>query len=79
MLASGGIDVIQVELNRCSIASKVFFKNYWDLLAETYDVYRTLANNHGLYPIKSYDIYMESFTYINYIFVRKNSDFAQFL
>jgi FkbM family methyltransferase len=66
------IDIIQIEHNRCAIAAKVFLKDYWDLLSDKYDFYRQLSRNHGLYHIKNYDIYLENFTYINYILVKKD-------
>lgn len=72
-LAAGKIDMIQFEHNRCAISAHTFFKDYWDLLSEHYAFYRPLANNHGLYPIKQYDPYLENFTYINYIAIRKGS------
>jgi hypothetical protein len=43
MLQSDSIDMIQVELNRCAIASRVFLKDYWDLLSDKYNVYRMLS------------------------------------
>lgn len=79
MLSEWRIDVIQIEFNRCSVASHIFLKDYWDFLSEKYDIYRLLSYNHGLYQIKKYDTALENFTYINYIFIRKNSDFAKFI
>ncbi len=73
LLSTGSIDMIQIELNRCSIASRTFLKDYWDLLSETHDTYRMLSWNHGLYRVKKYETCLENFTYMNYIFIQKNS------
>ena len=79
MLKKNNIEIIQLEFNRCSIASRTFFKDYRDLLGENFYVFRVLGNNHWLYRIKKYDIYLENFTYMNYVFVNKKSNFVSFV
>lgn len=75
MINKWRIDIIQFEHNRCAIASKTFLKDYWDMFSENYDFYRQLSWNHWLYKISTYDIYLENFTYINYILVKKTIPF----
>lgn len=66
----GKIGIIQFEFNRCNIASKVFFKDFYDLLWDTYDFYRILPN--WLYKIKEYNyLYLEIFIYSNYVAINK--------
>lgn len=72
MINSLNIDIIQLEHNRCAIASRTFFRDYWDIFSENYIICRPLANNKWLYQIKKYDIYLENFTYINYVFIKKD-------
>jgi FkbM family methyltransferase len=66
------IDIIQVEHNRCAIAFRTFFRDYWNMFNEKYVICRPLAWNRWLYEIKKYNHYLESFTYINYVFIKKD-------
>jgi len=75
MIKKWAIDIIQLEHNRCAIASKTFLKDYRDLFSSQYDFYRQLSWNHWLYKIDAYDIYLENFTYMNYVFIRKTVPF----
>lgn len=72
MINNGNIDIIQVEHNRCAIASRTFLRDYWDIFSQQYIVCRPLSWDKWLYEIEKYDIYLESFTYINYIFIKKD-------
>lgn len=72
IIENGNIEIIQVEHNRCAIASKVFLRDYWDMFSDKYVICRPLSNNKWRYRIEYYDIYMENFTYINYVFIKKD-------
>lgn len=71
MIKNGSIDMIQVEHNRCAIHSRTFFKDYWDMFSESYTIYKELSWNHGLVEIRAYDVYLENFSYMNYVFIKK--------
>lgn len=66
------IDIIQLEHNRCAIASRTFLKDYWDIFSTKYVICRPLSNDRWLYLMKNYDIYLESFTYTNYVIIKKD-------
>lgn len=72
MIKNKWIDIIQIEHNRCAIASRIFLKDYRDMFSWSYVICRPLSNNKWLYAIKQYDIYLENFTYINYVMIRKD-------
>ena len=76
MLNTWAIDIIQFEHNRCAIVSKTFLKDYRDMFSDNYHFYRQLSWNHGLYHIKMYDAYLENFTYINYVLIKKTIPFS---
>lgn len=73
MLQATRIDMIQIELNRCAISSRVFLRDYWDLLSPNYNIYRMLSWSHGIYKLKKYETCLENFTFMNYICIAKNS------
>lgn len=72
MIAQGNIHIIQVEHNRCAIASRTFLRDYRDLFSKQYVICRPLSNNKWWYAIKDYDVYLENFTYINYVMIKKD-------
>jgi FkbM family methyltransferase len=64
-IKSGKVDLIHFEFNEMNIASRIFFKDFWDFLPN-YDFYRMLPD--GLVPIKNYNpLYCEIFTYQNIV------------
>lgn len=64
-IRAGKVDLIHFEFNEMNVASKVFFKDFWDFLPE-YDFYRMLPD--GLVPIKKYSpVYCEIFAYQNIV------------
>ena len=65
MLKNKKIDFIQLEFGIRNIDSKVFFRDFWDLLAQDYLFYRILPG--GIALIKNYKENLEIFTGINYI------------
>lgn len=59
------VDLIHFEFNEMNVASRVFFKDFWDFLPE-YDFYRMLPD--GLIPIKKYSpVHCEIFAYQNIV------------
>lgn len=65
MLESGNIKFIQFEMGPTSIDSRVFFRDFWNLLNEQYSLYRILQN--GLFPIDQYNEDYEIFKNMNYL------------
>ncbi len=70
MLSDGRIRAIQMEFGGCNIDSRTYFRDFWNLLHEDYEVYRVLID--GLYRIEAYFEILELFTCTNYLFVNKN-------
>lgn len=65
MLDSGSVKHIHFEFNRMNTISRVFFKDFFDLL-KNYDLYRITADR--LVPIINYDpLYCEIFGYQNFV------------
>lgn len=59
------VDLIHFEFNEMNVASRVFFKDFWEFLPN-YDFYRMLQD--GLIPIKNYNpVYCEIFAYQNIV------------
>lgn len=59
------VDLIHFEFNEMNIASKVCFKDFWELLSN-YDFYRMLPD--GLVPIRHYSpVFCEIFAYQNIV------------
>jgi FkbM family methyltransferase len=69
-IKAGHIDVIQFEFNEMNVTSRVFFRDFWRLLAG-YSFYRLLPS--GVLAIPSYrSFYCELFAYQNILAVRKD-------
>lgn len=64
LLANNKIRFIQFEFGGCNIDSKVFFKNFWDLLSDNYKISRIVQD--GFEPIQSYNEHNEIFLATNY-------------
>lgn len=72
-LAAGRIDIIHFEFNSMNVVSRVFFRDFHQLLPD-YEFYRLLPG--GLVPIGAYDpLLCELFCYQNIVAVRKDSSF----
>jgi FkbM family methyltransferase len=72
MLRDGKIGIIQFEFTQLNAVVGVFFKQYWDLLSEQYNIYRLLP--HGLLRIRHYDpTNCEVFGYQNFIAISGTS------
>lgn len=67
-IASGVVDIFQIEFNEMNIVSKVFYQDIADLLHD-YVGYRLLP--HGVYKIRACPIRRELFGFQNIIFVHK--------
>lgn len=65
MIDGGNIDFIQFEFGGCNIDSRTYFKDFFLLLHDKYDIYRILQN--GLYKIDKYSEYLEIFVTVNYL------------
>lgn len=69
MLKSQKIGLIQVEFGGCNIDSGTYFRDFWNLLHQDYQVYRILRD--GLFEIEEYMETLEIFTCTNYLFVSR--------
>ena len=68
-LSAGKIKAIHFEFNEMNIASRVFFKDFWNML-ERYRFYRLLPN--GMLEIKNYNpLSCEIFAYQNIVAILK--------
>ena len=69
-LERGAIDLIQIEFNEMNVVSRVFYRDFYNLLAGQYDIYRLLPG--GLLPLAKYrPLHCELFTFQNLLFVRR--------
>jgi hypothetical protein len=70
LLQENRIDIIQFEFGEMNIASRVFFKDFYDLLSGQYHLYRLLPN--GLLPLEPYNARRhEIFIYQNIIAINR--------
>lgn len=74
VLDEGRIDHVQFEFGESMVDSRVFFRDFWDLLHEDYTIYRILPA--GLREIKSYHQRLELFYCVNFLAIRKSKDTA---
>lgn len=65
MLKTKRIKYIQFEFGGCNIDSRTFFKDFYYLLSDNYNLYRILKK--GLYPIACYKETLEIFVTTNYL------------
>jgi len=71
-LACGMVEMIQLEFNEMNTVSRVFFRDFYTLLGDRYDIFRLLPG--GLLPITKYrPVVCELFGYQNLLFVRRGS------
>jgi hypothetical protein len=71
MLSKNSIKIIQFEFNEMNVYSRVFFKDFVDLL-KNYKLYRLMS--HGLFPIKSYSPKLhEIFAFQNIVAINKSA------
>ena len=69
MITSGRIDIIQFEFNEMHVISRVFFKDFYELLGQQYFLYR--LNTDSLIPLKGYDTFYEVFKFQNIIAISR--------
>jgi FkbM family methyltransferase len=65
MMSKDRISFIQFEFGECQIDSKTFFRDFYNLLHNQYDLYRIVSD--GLAPIKVYSADLEVFSTANYL------------
>jgi len=70
MLENEAIDLIQFEMGRPNVDSKIFFKDFFLYLKGKYNMYRILS--FGLIPVTEYSYEYEVFMGCNYLAIRKN-------
>lgn len=69
MIAEKKISVIQFEFNVCNIISRVFLKDFYELL-KGYDIYR--LDSDKLIPLFEYDFANEIFKFQNFLAISQN-------
>lgn len=70
-LRAGTIDAIHFEFNEMNVASRVFFRDFWDILPN-YDFYRLLPD--GMVKLDQYSpVFCEIFAYQNVVALLKRS------
>lgn len=67
LIHKDSIDVIQFEFNEMNIISRVFLKDFYDLLGDRYKLFRLNSNN--LIPLRKYNSSMEIFKFQNILAV----------
>ncbi len=73
-LNEGRIDHIQFEFGESMVDSRVFFRDFWELLHEDYKIYRILPK--GLRRIEEYHRSLEIFHCVNFLAIRRSKDAA---
>jgi len=76
MINSGKIDFIQFEFGGTDIDSRVFFRDFYYLLKDRYDLYRIVKD--GLYKIEGYTEIFENFMSAMYMAKRKELNLTGF-
>lgn len=69
LIDSSAIDFIQFEFNESSMNSKVYYRDFFDLLNKNYTIHRIVKD--GFYPIRGYLLEYEIFTAINCLAISK--------
>ncbi len=71
IIEKGRVDIIQLEFGAMNVVSRVFFKDFYDLLSPFYHIYRLLPDS--LLPIEEYNAkYHEIFSYQNLVCIKKS-------
>lgn len=73
-LQDGKIKMIQFEFGSFNIASRTFFKDFWEMLHDSYRIYRILKD--GMIEIKDYSPDLEIFDTTNYAAILKTIDIS---
>jgi len=70
MIESNKIKYIQFEFTQLNTTTRIYFKDFWEVLSEKYKIYRLLPND--LLEIKIYDpTSNEIFGYQNFVAIHK--------
>ncbi|MEO0683511.1 MAG: FkbM family methyltransferase [Cyanobacteria bacterium J06649_11] len=69
MITQGNIKIIQFEFNEMNIVSRVFLKDFYQILSD-YDIYRLDSNR--LIPLADYNSENEIFKFQNFLAIRKS-------
>jgi FkbM family methyltransferase len=69
MLKNNRIHVIQFEFNEMNVVSRVFLKDFYDLLSGNYSFYRLHKN--ALFPLQGYKSHNEIFVWQNLVAVNR--------
>ena len=70
MINQNRIEIIQIEFNDMNIISRVFLKDFYDLLSEKFNFYRLVKN--GMIALGTYSSLNEVFRYQDLILIRKD-------
>lgn len=73
MILKNKIGIIQFEFNVCNVISRVFLKDFYDLLKD-YNIYR--INSDRLIPLFQYEFRNEIFQFQNFLAISKNRNRA---
>lgn len=65
----GNIDIIQFEFGGCNIDSRTYFRDFYSLLCDRFDIYRVVRD--GIRRIDQYSEVFELFTTTNYMAIKK--------
>lgn len=76
MITSGKIDFIQFEFGGTDIDSRVFFRDFYYMLKDRYDLYRIVKD--GLYKLEGYTEINENFMSVMYMAKRKDLNIKGF-
>ncbi len=75
MLDNCKIRCIQFEFTQINVYTKVFFKDFWDILSEKYRIYRLIPKS--MYEIKKYDPTLcEIFGFQNFVAIHKENSYG---
>ena len=77
LLEQKKIGVIQIEFNEMNVISRVFLKDYYDLLGKAYTFYR-IRRDHGLLPLGSYWAGNEVFHFQNLVLLPSQENVNNF-
>ncbi len=69
-LAAGRFDAIQFEFNEMNVISRVFFKDFWDLLSERYNLLRLMGNG-AIQHTRYVPWFCEVFAFHNVVAIKK--------
>ncbi len=72
LLREKKIGAIQIETGGANIDSRTYFRDFWNLLDEDYEVFRVLQG--GLKKIEKYEETLECFVTTNWLFIKRSEE-----